>query len=593
MQRSEPRFGTATNRLRHVARVALALLLVASGVGLIADAPARAQGTALLSLSSVTPDSVLFYGEISLDTGSAQLQQLDDLLLRLGSEDSLIDAINESADETAADVDLAGAEIAIAVLPAALESGADASTELVDAANTGELLEDLTETGVGADTKGVVVIIRPVDITAFESSARESEGIPTETETYLGAEIVTYDDAEGDPSSYVFDGDFAFAGTNADDLKPFLDAARGETAVLSELEAFQTASDLLSQDRVAFAFTNGPALFDAIEAQAEAQDEPLVDEAMTMFEAYGEYSGLVVSAAPEGIRLDSVLVPEDGSADAVASGTAADLELAERMPIDTVLFASGFDLGQSAAMNLIGIGLISAVVGGLSDFETDEELASPTPVSVDDMYEQIEMLLGFNLKLDFIDQLSGPFALGLWNIDAEIPSAALVSGVEDATVLGDTLGTVSQLIQAAGQGETNVTSLSVNGGTLDHVEFESDGSTIDIDYGVVGDEFVVSLGGGAEAVMNGPTESLADSSTYVNALSLLPAEHQAIYFVDIAKLDAASGMSTRSTADEQGGLISSLLGTPVAGSTTVPDALAAATYVEDGYTFTSGILIVP
>jgi hypothetical protein len=578
------------SRWNWVPRLMAALLVTVVSIGLISYAPSRAQEPALLSPSTVTPETVLFYAEISLDTSSEQLQQLDELLQRLGSEESLIDALNESAAETA-DVDLTGSEVAIAILPAALETGAGASSEVMDAVNTGELTEGLSEAGVASDTEGVVLIIRPMDIDAFESSARESEGVPTDTETYLGAEILTYDDGEGDATSYVFEGNFAFAATTPDDLKPFVDAARGETGTLSEVEGFQTASELLPQERVAYAFSNGPALFEAAEDAAEG--EPLAADVMAMLESYNGFSGLVVSAAQEGVRIDSVMVPEDGSANAVASGSAADLDLAERMPEDTVVFASGYDLGQSAFMNLLGLGVIAAATSGLSDFDSEDELASPTPVSVEDMYGQVEMLLGFNLKTDFMDQLSGPYAFGVWNVDEELPSAALVSGVTDATEIGDTVGTISQLVQAAGQGEVSVTSLSVTGGAVDHVEFESDGMAISIDYGVIGNEFVLSLGGGAETVMNGPEESLANSETFTNSLSLLPAEYQALYFLDIAALDTASALGARDFAEEQGDLISSLLATPEAGSETVPDAFAAATYVQDGYYFTSGILIVP
>jgi hypothetical protein len=282
------------SRWKWVPRLVVALLVTVASIGLVSHAPSSAQESALLSPSTVTPDTVLFYAEISLDTSSEQLQQLDALLQRLGSEESLIDALNESAAETA-DVDLTGSEVAIAILPAALETGAGASSDVMDAVNTGELTEGLAESGVASDTEGVVLIVRPTDIDAFESSARESEGVPTDTETYLGAEILTYDDGEGDATSYVFEGDFAFAGTTPDDLKPFVDAARGETGTLSEAEGFQTASELLPQERVAYAFSNGPALFDAAEDAAEG--EPLAADVMAMLESYNGFSGLVVSAA--------------------------------------------------------------------------------------------------------------------------------------------------------------------------------------------------------------------------------------------------------------------------------------------------------
>ena len=50
------------------------------GAGLLIHSPARAQEKGLLSTSSVTPADVVLYAEISLDTGSAQLQQFDELL---------------------------------------------------------------------------------------------------------------------------------------------------------------------------------------------------------------------------------------------------------------------------------------------------------------------------------------------------------------------------------------------------------------------------------------------------------------------------------------------------------------------------------
>src|SRR6187431_1909924 len=104
--------------LERAVRALMALsLLAAIGAGLLIHSPALAQEKGLLSTSSVTPADVVLYAEVSLDTGSAQLQQFDKLLARLGSADSLIDAINKSATDPSSNIDLTGAEVAIAVLP--------------------------------------------------------------------------------------------------------------------------------------------------------------------------------------------------------------------------------------------------------------------------------------------------------------------------------------------------------------------------------------------------------------------------------------------------------------------------------------------
>ena len=377
------------------------------------------------------------------------------------------------------------------------------------------------------------------------------------------------------------------AGSTVAEIKMFIDTARGTSDSLADLEQFGQASDLLPADRVAYAFSNGQVLQDAIEQAFEqpewyAQIEESLGSLIT-------YSGVTISAAEAGLRFDSVSIPVNVGDEFSANGVAANLDGASRMPIDTVIFAEGFELGQSTLMNALGIGLVAAFITASSS-SSDEE-ASPTPVSVDDLYDQMAQLIGFNLKTDFIDQLTGPYAFGVWNVDAEMPTVALVSGADDLVKLGDTLGTISLLIQAGGQGQTNVTSLVVEGGSLDHVEFEDGGTTYEIDYGVANGEFVLSLGGGAETVVNGPAESLADSTRYTTALSYLPSEYQAVYYVDLVRAEDAGEDAAGALIGEDGPL-ANMLAIPEAGGSPA-ESLAAVSYVEDGYAFTSGIVVVP
>jgi hypothetical protein len=287
-----------------------------------------------------------------------------------------------------------------------------------------------------------------------------------------------------------------------------------------------------------------------------------------------------------------VLVPADGSADASASGAAADLDMASRMPGDTVVFASGFDLGQSLVLNGLGLALVT-VFAGISSSSFDDPDATPVPLSIDEMYESLGGMVGFNLKTDFIDQMAGPYGFGVWGISGENPAdlnMALVSGVADEQMLGDTLGTISFLIQAGAQGQANVTSRELEGGSVNHIDIEDGETTVGIDFGVVGDEVVLGVGDGAETVVNGPNESLADSETYGAALSNLPDEYQAVYYADIAQLQAAGqGMSDADVG--QNDLIIDFIGTP--GTESTAESFAAVTYVDSGYFFTSGILVVP
>ena len=84
----------------------------------------------------------------------------------------------------------------------------------------------------------------------------------------------------------------------------------------------------------------------------------------------------------------------------------------------------------------------------------------------------------------------------------------------------------------------SVTSEAAAGGSVNHVEFQQSGSTVAIDYGVVGDRLVLGLNDGAETALTGPSDTLADTDTYKTAMSYLPAEYQAAYFVNVAQLSA-------------------------------------------------------
>lgn len=566
-------------------------MLALLSAAMLGRSQVHAQSSALLSTSTITPANVVIYAEISLDTESSQLQQLDELLARLGSEESLIDAINQSATGATFDVDLTDAEVAVGVLPSALEAGSEMGGDVLGGASPDEIASDLTSAGTSAPDQGVVVVIRPTDIAALEATARESAGSDAQTEQYLGAEIVSDTDSDGSLSSFAVVEEFMLVGPGVDDVKTYVDVALGNGDSLADVEQFRTASDLLPSERIGFAYANGPVLFDAM---SDAFNESTLDSAVRdAYAAYTGYTGMTISADDAGLRFESVVVPENGNADATASSDAGVRDMASRMPIDTAVFASGVDLGQTSALKSLGLALVAGLGTLTSDSGVDEPSASPVPVSVDELYDSLEQMIGFNIKSDFVDQMTGPYGFGVWNIDAEDPAdveAVLVSGVTDEEVLGDAVGTISLLIQAGGQGEFNVTTRQLDAGAVNHVEFDSNGAPVLIDYGIVDGEFVLGLGDGVETLLDGPSESLADSAAYTTALSYLPEEFQSVYFVDIEQIsDATAGISGASMGESD--FMAEMMGTPI--SETPVQSLAVVTYVEDGYTFSSAILVAP
>lgn len=580
------------SRLEQLVRTAVAVsLMTVVGAGLLGTAPAFAQERAstALSTSTITPADAVLYAEVSLDAESAQLQAFDEILARLGSEDSLIEAIQDTATGSGDDLDLTGAEVAVAILPSALAAGADVSGELIDAATSGNVSSDL---GAGASTadQGIVIVVRPHNITEAEASMARNIGADAKTETYLGVDILTSSSSDDSITTFAVVDNFLVAGSTVDDVRAVVDAAQALTKTLADLDGFTTTIGLLPAERVGLAFSNGPALLEA--AEETGQDPALVAGITDAFATFTGYAGLAVLADEPGIRFETVLVPADGSTDAEAAGSAADLDIATRLPSDTAIFASGFDLGQSLVLNGLGLALVTAFAG-ISSPSFDDTEATPAPISIDEMYGSLGSMFGFNLKTEFIDQMTGPYGFGIWGLDSQDPAdvhAVLVSGVADEATLGDTLGTVSFLIQAAAQGQASVTSRQLEGGSVNHIDIDSGAGAIGIDYGVVGGEFVLGIGDGAETVLAGPTDSLADSDTYTAALANLPDEFQSVYFVDIAQLaNASQEMSDAGIG--QNDLIDELVGnsSTAAGA----EAFAAVTYVEDGYYFTSGIVTVP
>lgn len=585
------RVPVSSTGVRHrAARIGIAFSLVlAMSAAILAQSDVRAQSSALLSLSTVTPADATIYAEVALDPENTELQQLDELLLRLGSDESLIEAIQESAEEASGEVDLTDAELAFVLLPSALESAAaESALGPGDLADQDSVTTELTN--LGATEEGIAIVIRPMDIADFEAQATEEAGSDAEIEEYLGLEIVSYVDDDGDNAVYVIIDDFFIYATTVEDAMLFVDASVDGGESLAGVEEFAATSEALPAKRVAFAYMNGELLVDTVAEAAEAEDPTLAPVASEALSPYRAHIGAILGAEENGISLETVMLSTDGSA-VEPSGSADDLTFADQMPADTVVFASGHDLGETIALQSLGLALVAAF-GSLNSSEVDDTEATPVPMTVDEMYEAVAQFLGFNLKTDFIDQMTGPYAFGVWGVDSQDPAeigAVLVSGVDDPVVVSDAIGSTTFLIQAGGQGEVSVISRTVGDATVNTVSFHAEGSDMSVDFGVVDDQFVLGLGDGVDTLLLGPDGSLADSPRFIAAMESLPVEYQAVQFVDVAALVEAS------EAGGAGGMMDDVLITPVAGSMdeVQPESFASVTYVEDGNTRTSAILLFP
>jgi hypothetical protein len=582
MMRMPARITGRTSTRRRIANGVLAIALVVPALMTAVVPASHAQGDALLSVSTVAPADTVFYAEALLDSSSEQLVLLDEILLKLGSESSLIDEIEQATAENDG-VSLDGSEIALAVLPSALEAASAASDVVSEVSSSGDVDmadEAATDLASTASDQGILLIFNSPEVDELEADALESAGPSADREEYLGIEIVS----DGEESWFARIDDFFVVGPALDDVKSAIDASTDGGSSLAGVDEFREASDLLPATRFAYAFANGPVVLENL--PAEMGEDPMFAEIFgETVESYNGFMGLTVAADEAGIRVETVTIPM--IAVPAVTTPAGDLTMADRMPSNTVIFANGQDLGQTTLMNGVGILIVTALGTLTAEPMDNEPIASPVPMTIDEMYESLAQLFGFNLKTEFIDQLVGEYGFGVWGVDNGDPTeigAVLVSGADDAELLGDTVSSVSFLIQAGGQGELNVTSRPIEGGPINNVHFNAEGVPVSIDFGVVGDEFILGLNDGADMVTSGPTDSLSDSPVYQNAMSLLPEEHASIYFVNVAALTAASASLPETDLDES--TEDMFVEVPV-------QSVAAVTWVEDGNSRTSAVVVVP
>ena len=189
-------------------------------------------------------------------------------------------------------------------------------------------------------------------------------------------------------------------------------------------------------------------------------------------------------------------------------------------------------------------------------------------VDPETVLDEASDLVGFNLQTELIDQLSGEFglAVSIANLlGADGIGAIFVSGVEDPSILSDSVSKIALLVAAAVGGETEYSTREVNDATVNVVEDDSGTLPILVEYGVVDGELLVGYGNMLQTYVDGPGESLADNPQYQETMALLPSEHGAVFYLDLSQII---------------GLVESLFGT-MGGGAGIIDAVADCGSIRD------------
>jgi hypothetical protein len=547
-----------------VGRIAIALALVVMLLGAVSD-PARAVDSLALDTARAVPAEAQFYFVVEADRTSAQMQQLETLLTRLGAADvddfaaALSDVGVAVDDEQVNDLlELADGELAVAGY--GIDFEALANTDDLAVQDPASLSVDDVQS---AAPQGIVALITASDMAAtsaeIERQIQESaldDGAIVREETIEGVRVLISSDGMGDDGESVvaFAENVIIFGTTIEDVQPFIGTSQGTMPSLAEAADFQEAMGHLPADVLVAGYA--PMLTDNEDLESMLAEEG-IGFAFDLVSEQGRASAFSLSAEDAGIKFDTVQLPAAGSS-FESSGSASAMTFTSQVPDDVWIIVNGFDLGSSTVFRLVEQVLIVALEASSG---SADPLATPVPVTqdyLDEQYESLSLLFGFNPQTDFIRQLEGEYGFALHAIDPADPAstgAILVSDVLDPITVENALESLNAVIQSATQGQFPVTTTTIGGGQVSQVDIPVDDfQQVTLQWGILEGQFVLGLGNALAEYVLGVPSPLSESVTFQETMSYLPAEYDGVFYLQLSRLtDLAESMATESFSDFDGG----------------------------------------
>jgi hypothetical protein len=513
---------TAPNARQGAISLTMAIAFVASFfASVMGPATAFAQSVDTTLAETVPAESVL-YVDVDLDQSSEQWTQFYALLDRAGLSDLLQDEADmapEDVGNIAEMYEYTGSVAIVLTSPDGLTS--EAFNEVTDDAMT--VTDDPMAVADDAP-EGMVAVFQPDDpaalhasfITNIESNV-EDYGGQHETTEYNGVTIDFWTSDTPDASSMataIVEDTVAVAATPAE-LEVVIDTINGEVESLTTNENFQAVAGAFTTDSLSFGYLDATSIADA------ASDDPNFAGAMAGYDpAQVGYLGWNAYVDDLGFRLDTVSV-----SNGAVSPTLLDPTLASSIPGDVLLFLNGTDLASTGLADVLGVFLQQALAEGDSMDATP--VATP---SVDEVYDELEAQIGFNIKEDLIDYLNGEWALAAnaEQLFSEEPQfdVVFVSGVSNPEEVQDTTERITFLV-SAGMGEDGGTidERQVEGGTLTTLTIPdgiAPGVPVLLEWGVIDGELLVGVNDGIDNYLEGSATPLADDPIYQQTFEALP-----------------------------------------------------------------------
>jgi hypothetical protein len=334
------------------------------------------------------------------------------------------------------------------------------------------------------------------------------------------------------------------------DLQPLIETADGERDSLADDQGLTDLRAELAGESLMFAYANNGAIVEGLPAEIRQYLETASPQFAAQFQP-DTLSAAVVWADDPGFRMDSVVIPINGASLPDLPDN-FDPTLDERVGGDSVMFATGYDLGPSGALDPLAISIAQLIAFGLAG-ETPP--SDPTdllsPEAIEEQLAEAEQILGFNPRDDLLRQMSGEYAVAASFKSTEAPlgvSVLLTSGVTDSGVVESSLDEIDRLITEQGGDDVTVTERSVGDDTLHVLGFPtiaegSDFEGVDLsiiglglEYGVVDDQFVLGNRPGIATFIDGPNNTLAENRQYQRVLATLPTEYNQLAYLDMRQL---------------------------------------------------------
>ncbi len=505
--------------------------------------PARvsAQASSVADTTAkLTPASALAYVSVNLDEKSDQWTMSADLLKRAGLTQALDNSGMDTANVTHEAQNYLGGHAAFVL--SSLPAGDSLSLNTITNDVSGAVTDPSTVTS-GDVPSGFAVIFQSPDVDALQKQFEDmiqkdaiDQGDTIKVETHGGVDIsvLTPSDPSQTGQAVARVGDSVVLATVADDIFPIIDASTGDVPNLADDAAFQSLQKGLNADWLSFGMINGSALLTQLKAQDPTITNDLSKGAMAQLDAV---TGFTFWADQPGFRLDTLSIP--GKDAAKPDATVLTGDFAKKAPADSLFFANGSNINQYGIFDTLGLVFAQALVSPGSATPA----AGATPVSLEEssaqIFQQAASVIGFNIKTDFIDQLTGEFgvAVSASDITSSTPkiSAIMYSDTGNAAKVTDVASKIS-FILAAGLGGDTLSSRDIGGSSVTSIDLTNSGLPVTVEFGVVNGQLLIGTDDGITSYVNGPKSSLADDKIYQDTLAALPKDATGITYVNVQGL---------------------------------------------------------